>query len=193
MSLPYNAPGSRFNVRPRRAWRSVRAPALPVRRRLPICESRVSDERAALVGVTRSGLRCSRNSVSRNDAEILVADPERDEARLEWRSPMALAKRVGVVTKTPGGIDIRTLRGGFVEAFESRPRCGNKGGLRRRRGLEMRGTEQFETQVVRSKPIQSKSSWRSDWRYRMVMAGREDLDEASALCIKVKNCTAVRL
>lgn len=153
----------------------------------------MSDGRAALVGVTRSGLRCLRNSVSGNGAEIPVADAERNEARFEWRAPMAVAKRVGVVSKTPGGIDITTLRGGFVEALESRPRCGNKGGLRRRGGLEMWGMEQVETQVVRSKLIQRKSSRRSDWRYHMVMAGREDLDEASALCIKVKYYTAVRL
>lgn len=169
----------------------MRAPAPPVRRRLPICASRVSDGRAALVGVTRSGVRGSRNSVSRNDAEIPVADAERDEAGVKWRALMAVAKRGGVGAKTPVGIDRGTLQRGFVEALDSRPRRGNEGGLRRRRRLEMWGTEQVETQVVRSKPVQSK---RSDRRYRVVMmAGREDLDEASALCIKVKDCTAVML
>lgn len=133
--------------------------------------------------VARAGsiyARVGRGVISRRDlgagkGETAVAAAAATATTAEVGVPAVAAT---VVDKKREGSGVATGSGGDDDEDIYLP-GGRGAGLRR--GLEQKPTT---PPVLWSKPVTSKLR-RANGRFRVVLAGQEDLDEAGALCIKV--------
>ena len=111
-------------------------------------------------------------------------------------STKVAVKKNGVIEKGILGGDILVAKASATSPHDgatpgtsgvSRSGWGREWGFQRvLKAVGMEGPERMEPQAVRSKPVQSKPSRRSDGGYQVLLADRRDLEEASALCIKVR-------